>query len=252
MPPVRAFAFARSNAQHAFSSRSYYVHGSWCACAVTALFSFVYMLAALPVGVVTDRVVDGPHPESRIKLVVLFGWFGLTVGYLLLGPLAYMSPIGTLLGAMVVQGVATAGIVIPSLPELQVCRSLERTHRQTAALPPSENAAARRHLPSETTLSSICTPWGCRPLLTVDHWWCSLASPTQMTPPRRCSVRSGTGCIRSVLLSVPSSRPSSSVLVASFSRSHRCLPSQQVLLQSSLPSSSHQPLGHGAAHTAPG
>ena len=54
------------------------------------------MLGALPLGALTDRIVEGAHPVRRIKTVVLAGWLGLACSYALLGPLSSVSPTGAL------------------------------------------------------------------------------------------------------------------------------------------------------------
>jgi len=51
---------------------------------------------------------------------VLCGWLGLAAGYAILGPLGTLAPTGTFAATMVLQGVASAAIVIPSLPQLQL------------------------------------------------------------------------------------------------------------------------------------
>ena len=88
---------------------------------IVATFSLAYMLGALPVGALTDRIVEGPQPPvGRIKAVVLSGWLGLALSYALLGPLSSVSPTGTLVASMALGGAFAAAIVIPSLPELQL------------------------------------------------------------------------------------------------------------------------------------
>ena len=76
------------------------------------------MVVALPFGAITDRLVEAPRAACRVRVMVLAGWLGLAVGYTVLGPLAHLAPAATFIAAMALQGVASAAIVIPSLPEL--------------------------------------------------------------------------------------------------------------------------------------
>ena len=93
---------------------------------VVALFSLCYMAASLPLGLGVDRLLrvrSAPRAAAfRLKLVVLSGWLGMAASFALLGPLARPAgaEFGTLVGSMVVGGLASAALVVPSLPELQL------------------------------------------------------------------------------------------------------------------------------------
>ena len=103
---------------------------------VVALYSLCYTAASLPLGLGVDRLLrvtpssverrgggGGPRRAAfRLKLVVLGGWVGMVASFALLGGglVRPGSELGTLVGSMVVGGIASAAVVVPSLPELQL------------------------------------------------------------------------------------------------------------------------------------
>ena len=86
---------------------------------VFALNSVIYMLASLPMGLLVDRASVVP----RRKPVMAAGWAVLTLGYVLIGPVAAALPNHTMpltLVAMAVIGVASSACIVPTMPELRV------------------------------------------------------------------------------------------------------------------------------------
>mmetsp|Transcript_26006 Transcript_26006/g.87785 ORF Transcript_26006/g.87785 Transcript_26006/m.87785 type:complete len:190 (+) Transcript_26006:1009-1578(+) len=89
---------------------------------VVAVYSACYMLAAMPLGAIVDRMLRAPQHVAarRIKGLVLAGWLGLAASFAMLGPLSPLAPLAMLSGSMAVGGLASAAVVVPSLPELQL------------------------------------------------------------------------------------------------------------------------------------
>lgn len=95
--------------------------GRW-AGLIVAVYSACYMAAALPLGAAVDRMLRAPQHAAarRIKGLVLSGWLGLAASFAMLGPMSPLAPLGALVGSMALGGLASAAVVVPSLPELQL------------------------------------------------------------------------------------------------------------------------------------
>ena len=84
-----------------------------------ALNSMIYMLASLPMGLLVDHASVLPHR----KPLMAAGWAILTLGYLIIGPVASGFPERVMpltLVAMAIIGVASSACIVPTMPELRV------------------------------------------------------------------------------------------------------------------------------------
>jgi MFS family permease len=87
---------------------------------ITSITSITYMVTALPLGVVVDRIVSGPRPTRPLQAILIVGWLGTAVMFTLLGPLGQSAPLAMMISSMTLGGMAAAAIVIPSLPLLKI------------------------------------------------------------------------------------------------------------------------------------
>ena len=88
-----------------------------------SIYSLAYMAASLPCGMVADKLARGPRTGLKLKSMISCGWllmvfaFHLTLGRV--GPFAAVGSLPSIRVSLIVQGIASALIIMPSLPELQ-------------------------------------------------------------------------------------------------------------------------------------
>lgn len=87
-----------------------------------ALFSFSYMLVALPCGMLADTIGVGPSTGRNLKSMLLVGWIIMTCAMGVLaqaGVFASLDGLTSMRASLLMQGVGSGLIIVPSLPELQ-------------------------------------------------------------------------------------------------------------------------------------
>ena len=139
-----------------------------------AAICMVYTLTALPIGLLTDRILTrSATAGTRLRLLMVGGWVAfISAAAVLMPPLWSSSPVPTLLPltlAVPLLGGATAVVIIPSLPALQhgladndtagrtsLCALWNGTYAAGSALGPFLSAALYAHAGWNSCMIGMC------------------------------------------------------------------------------------------------